>query len=217
MRSNLDRSFLGVNQSVVRGGTGLSATPPKGEVDSDPWFALRVRAQWEKKVSQILSEKGYRQFLPLYTRRRKSSNRSASILSPLFPGYVFCQTNPNIPSKIVTTPGVIGFVKFGGRPIAVDRLEMKHLQSMIISGEEVRPWALPRMGSRVCLERGPLEGIEGILVREKTGCRVVVSVSILQRAVAVEVELDWLRPLDGAAPKHVDSEPTETCALEIAV
>ena len=217
MRSNLDTSFLDVTQPLVSDGSSLSAALRKNEGDSEPWFALRVRPQWEKKVARILSEKGYSQFLPLYSQRRKSSSRSVSILSPLFPGYVFCQANSGIPSKIVTTPGAIGFVKFGGRPIAVDEVEMMNLQSMIVSGAEVRPWALPTVGSRVCLERGPLVGVEGILVREKTGCRVVVSISILQRAVAVEVELDWLRPLEGVAPKHVDLESTEPAACEMAV
>ncbi len=160
-----------------------------------PWFALQVKPRREKVTSTILRNKGFEQFLPLYVSRRAWSDRTAKVEVPLFPGYVFCRFDPDRPRlAIVTTPGVVNVVGVGGRPAPIPEQELEVIQSIISSGSAAQPWPYLEVGKRVRIERGSLAGVEGILVDTKKQHRVVVSISLLQRSVAVEIEREWVTP-----------------------
>jgi transcription antitermination factor NusG len=115
---------------------------------------------------------------------------------PLFPGYIFCRLDQDRRLPILTIPGAVHFVGIGKIPAPVDEAEIAAIQHAVRSGFAVEPWAYLRVGQLVRLDGGPLAGLEGILVETKNECRVVVSVSLLQRSVAVEIERDWVTPLD---------------------
>ena len=158
------------------------------------WFALQVRYGSEKVVAMILRQKGYSEFLPLYQVRRRWSDRIKELAVPLFQGYIFCRFDCSIGAPIVTTPGVIRIVGAGKTPVSVSDQEIETLQALMRSGLNAQPCGFVRTGQRVTIKGGPLCGLEGIVLRVKNNYRLVVSVSLLQRSVAVEIDSDWLRP-----------------------
>jgi transcription antitermination factor NusG len=161
----------------------------------NPWFALQVRPRHEKNVSEILRNKGFEEYLPLYSATRRWSDRKAQVSLPLFPGYLFCRMDwRQRVLPILTTPGVQRVLGIGDNPIPVDETELDSIRTALKSGLTVQPWTAPLLGETVYIERGPLEGLEGVLVGIKNRTRLILSVTMLQRSVAVEVEADWARP-----------------------
>jgi transcription antitermination factor NusG len=163
---------------------------------SEQWFALRVKSRYEKMVSAIARNKGFEEFLPLYRRRQRWSDRLKSVEFPLFPGYVFCRLNPQHRLPLLTIPGVLQFVGIGKTPVPIDDEEIIAIQSAVRFGLSAEPWPYLQTGQRVRLEDGPLAGLEGLLVEVRKRYRVVVSVTLLKRSVAVEIDREWVAPLD---------------------
>jgi transcription antitermination factor NusG len=159
------------------------------------WFALRVKSNCEKTVAAVARNKGFEEFLPLYESRHRWSDRLKSVELPLFPGYVFCRIDPNFRLPILTIPGALHFIGVGKVPIPIDELEISTIQQAVRSGLVVQPWAYLSAGQLVRLEQGPLAGLEGVLLETRKQFRVVVSVHLLQRSVAVEIERDWVTPI----------------------
>jgi transcription antitermination factor NusG len=159
------------------------------------WYAIRVRARWEKVVAGALHGKEYDEFLPLYRKRSSWSDRIKEIDLPLFPGYVFCRSDLSGRAPFITTPGVIGILSFGGRPAMISQEEIEAVKAVIRSGADAGPWPYIREGQRVRVLRGALAGVEGILVHAKSDWRVVVSVKTLCRSIAVEVDREWVTPI----------------------
>ena len=159
-----------------------------------PWYAVRVRSHHERIASTVIESKGFECFLPLYKARRRWSDRIKELDLPLFPGYVFCSFEPAQHGLVVSSPGVASVVKFGLElaPVAPDELESVEL--LIKSRLDLMPWPRIECGERVCIEEGPLKGLEGVVVRHRSDLRLVVSVMLLQRSVSVEVDHRWLRP-----------------------
>jgi transcription antitermination factor NusG len=114
---------------------------------------------------------------------------------PLFPGYVFSHFDVHRRLPILTIPGVINIVGAGRSPVAVDEAELDAIRSLVASGRPVTPWPFLQIGDRVLIERGALQGIEGILVQTRSRSRLVVSVGLLQRSVSVEIDDDAVRPI----------------------
>ncbi len=159
-----------------------------------PWFALRVWVRSEKIIAQMLHHKGYEEFLPLYLCRRRWSDRTKEVVEPLFPGYVFCRFDVQNRLPILVTPGVLQIVGIGKAPTPVDESEIAALQTIVSSGLRAEPWPFIKVGERVRIIRGVLEGMEGILNGFKRPSRLIVSVTLLQRSVAVEVDESWITP-----------------------
>jgi transcription antitermination factor NusG len=160
-----------------------------------PWYAIRVRSNFENAVSASLASKGYPEFLPTYRSRRRWSDRIKEVRMPLFPGYVFCRFDPNNRLPILQTPGVVNVVSFAKTPTPVEESEIAAVQRIVASDVLSRPWPFLNAGDRVQVIDGPLAGLEGILLEFKKSLRLVVSVTLLQRSVAVEIDGDWVRPL----------------------
>lgn len=187
---------LGNLVSIEDGGSEIQDTRLK-----DPWYAVQLRPRTEKLTAQILEHKGFENYLPLYKIRRRWSDRFKELELPLFPGYVFCRLDLSrriLP--LLTTPGVVRILGVGRAPVAVPEHEIEAIDLIIRSGYPVSPWHAPRIGQPVCLEYGPLAGVAGILIGYKKRSRLVVSVSLLKRSVAVEIESDWARPVAAPAP-----------------
>ena len=160
-----------------------------------PWFALQVRPKYERLVASALLFKGYESFLPLCRRRSRWSDRIKEIELPLFPGYMFCRFEVNKRLPILVTPGVQRIVGIGKAPHPVDDSEIAALQAIVISGLRAEPWPYIQIGQRVRIERGSLAGVEGILTGVRGPARLVVSVNLLQRSVAVEIDESWVWPV----------------------
>ena len=182
------------------------------ESASHPWFALQVRARHERSVAEFLSGKGYEWFLPTYRCRRRWSDRIKEVTLPLFPGYLFCRFNSLDRLPILTTPGVIQVVGMARSPVPIAEAEIAALQAAVKSGLPAQPWPFLRVGQRVRLDYGSLYGLEGILLDFKGNYRLILSVTLLQRSVALEVDAAWVTPVsDWRRLRHVSplAQPAE--------
>lgn len=165
---------------------------------SHAWFALTARARHEKVVADNLQYKGLESFLPLYRARRQWTDRVQPVDLPLFPGYVFCRFAYASRMGVLNTPGVISVVEFSGGPAPVADDEIVRIRAIQASGLPSQPWPYVHVGQKARIERGALAGLEGVLIREKDALRVVVSVTLLHRAVAVEIDRGMIRAVEGA-------------------
>ena len=165
-----------------------------------PWFALHVRSRREALVADHLEGQGFECFLPLYKSTRRWSDRLKEVEQPLFPGYLFCRLNLSNRGPVLMTPGVQQIVGFGRTPAAVEEREVESIRQVLSSGLPSLPWPYLHVGEKVRVNHGSLVNLEGILVNFKGSNRVVLSVTLLQRSVALEIDLAWLSPVPEASP-----------------
>jgi transcription antitermination factor NusG len=163
-----------------------------------PWFALQVRSRRETLAAAHLQSQGYECFLPLYKSVRRWSDRLKELEQPLFPGYLFCRFNFHDRRPVLMTPGVQQIVGIGRAPIPVEERELEPIRQAIASGLSSQPWPYLQVGERVRVTYGSLSNLEGILIHFKGSHRVVLSLTLLQRSVGVEVDLAWVTPLSEA-------------------
>lgn len=149
-------------------------------------------------MAGVARNKGFEAFLPLYRCRRRWSDRVKVMELPLFPGYVFCRLNVQYRFPLLTIPGALHFVGVGKTPAPIDDVEIRAIQTLVQSDMQTEPWPFLEAGERVRLEYGPLAGLEGFFVEARNQRRIVVSVSLLRRSIAVEIEQEWVTPLDAA-------------------
>lgn len=161
----------------------------------DQWYAIQVLPRREWSVCSILTHKGYDVFLPLSKASRRWSDRIKVVDIPLFPGYLFCKIDRSIRYPIVHTQGVIGVVGQGGRWDPVAPAEIDAVRKLVSCGAKAQSWPFLKEGDTVRIEWGPMRGLEGLLLKLKDGIRLVVSVTLLQRSVAVEIDRLWIRPV----------------------
>jgi transcription termination/antitermination protein NusG len=159
------------------------------------WFAIQVRPQREFFAAHILANKGLEQFLPSYKVKRKWSDRQKEIELPLFPGYIFCRFDSKICAPILTTSGVIRIVGINS-PIPDD--EIKAIQA-VSNRVPALPCSYLTIGTKVQVIAGPLAGVQGILVSYRNRHRLVLSVTLLQSSIWVEVDHDNVVPIGGNA------------------
>jgi transcription antitermination factor NusG len=167
---------------------GTETTNNNSRSGEYPWFALQVRSRRESCVADYLRGQGYEWLLPLYKCRRRWSDRIKEVQTPLFPGYLFCRFDPQDRLPILKTPGVIQIVGVNRTPVAVDEAEINAIQTMVAAGVPNQPWPFLQVGEKVRIESGSLCGLEGILLDFKGSHRLVLSISLLQRSVAVEID-----------------------------
>ncbi len=158
------------------------------------WYAVRTRSNFEARVADGLTARDCENFLPTYRTRRRWSDRVRESDTPLSNGYVFCRFEPSQRLPIVTTPGVVHIVSAGSEPIVVDDSEIQRVRTFLQSNLPVGPWPFLKAGQPVRLTHGPLAGAEGIIQQVKDGYRLVTSITLLQRSVAVEIDRDWVQP-----------------------
>jgi transcription antitermination factor NusG len=163
--------------------------------DGQRWFALQVRTRWENSTAVLLSGKGYQTFLPTYKLRKRWKGKVREMDSALFPGYVFCNFDAQKRLPILVTPGVMSVVGQGRIPLPVDDAEITAIQTVVSSGFRVEPWPYLELGQRIRIEEDALQGLEGILINFKGNHRVIVSVSLLRRSVALEIDRSCVRPV----------------------
>ncbi len=165
-----------------------AATPGASAAISGNWYAIFTRHQHEKAVAFSLSNKNHEVFLPLYRSVRRWQDRAKSLWLPLFPCYLFIREGMDRQLQIVTTPGVVHVVKWGGQPAIVPREQIDAVRQMVESSLQIEAHPLLQSGDCVRVKTGPLAGLEGILTRKKGIARLVVSIAMLGRSAAVEID-----------------------------
>jgi transcription antitermination factor NusG len=163
-------------------GTRSAAGPPN-------WYALLTRHQHEKSVAAGLSNKNHEVYLPLYRSVRRWQDRAKQLWLPLFPCYVFIREGMDRQLQILTTPGVLQIVGWGGRPAIIPPAQLVAVRQIIESCLLVETHPYLQCGDRVRVKTGPLMGLEGILTRKKGVARLVVSMEMLGRSAAVEIDV----------------------------
>lgn len=158
------------------------------ETERLPWYALQVWSRKEAYVLAHLKGQGYESFLPTRRIQKKWSDRRIELEQPLFPGYLFCRFNFQNRRPLVMIPGVVQIVGYNRQAIPVDENEIKAIQALVASGVPNQPCPYLEIGEQVRIESGPLRGLEGILVEFKGDQRLILSVTLLQRSVAVELD-----------------------------
>lgn len=177
----------------------------------NPWYALRVRSNYERVAAYHLRQRGFEEFSPCYKTAKRWSDRKKVTETSLFPGYVFCRLDAQNRLPVLTIPGVVGLLSFGDGPTSIPDAELESVRTMVQSGLLVTPWPFLEVGQRVLIEHGPLTGVEGLVEQVKGTFRVVVSIPILQRAVSTEVDRDWVRPIKPS--KNEESTRNSEAAL----
>lgn len=161
-----------------------------------PWYAVQCWLRKESLVATQLEGQGFECFLPKYKSVREWSDRKKEVERPMFPGYLFCRFDYTQRRPVVVTPGVMQIVACGRTPSPIEDSEIQAIQIAVASGVPGQPWPYLEVGEKVRIHTGTLSGLEGILVNFKGNHRVVLSVTLLQRSVALEVDLSWVTSLD---------------------
>lgn len=176
-------------------------TPPSAFARVEPellsWYAVHTRSKCEKKVEAQLRDKQINCFLPALKEVRHWSDRRKLIYQPLFPGYVFVRIPDEDTTRIsvLRTNGVAGFVGIQGQGIPIPDFEIESIQALLSSRVPFEPYPFLRVGQRVRIRGGCLDGIEGILTAKNSDRSVVISVNLIQRSLAVRVSGFDIQPI----------------------
>ena len=156
--------------------------------ESAHWYALYTTARHERVVERQLKERCVETFLPLYRSFHRWKDRRKLVEVALFPSYVFVRTNSRQRLRVLQVPGAVSLVSFNGQPAPLPEQEISALRNGLANEIYAEPHPYLRVGKKVRVVRGPMAGTEGILSRKKDKCRVVISVDVLMRSVAVEID-----------------------------
>ncbi len=152
------------------------------------WYAAYTCARHEKQVWRQLQDRKLETFLPLYRSVRRWKDRRKELELPLFPGYIFVRIPRQERLRVLRIPSVVRFVGFQGEPAALEDREVEQLRRGLENGVHAEPHPYLKIGDRIRVKCGPLAGVEGILIRKKDSYRIVLSLDLLMRSVAAEVE-----------------------------
>jgi transcription antitermination factor NusG len=186
--STVDQSWNGVAAPV----SGAAVDPAVLS-----WYAVHTRARHEKVVAQRLQEGGVTTFLPLVTEVRSWSDRKKSVEFPLFGCYVFVRLAPTSEQRlrVLKIDSVLNFVGIRGQGTPIPDLQIDAVRTLI---EERLPWSTHpflKIGQRVRIRSGALNGMEGVLVSRNGDRTLVLSVDAIQRSLAVRIEGYDVEPL----------------------
>lgn len=167
----------------------LVASMPAERLGS--WYAVHTRSNFEKRVAAELQEKQFETFLPLWEQQRQWKDRKHLTSFVLFPGYVFCRLPEQGEARlrVLNTPGVsriLGYTAGAQTPVA--EAEIVAIRRLLDSRLPFAPYPYLQTGTRVRMKSGPLQGVEGVLVRTKPAMRLVLSVELLSQSVSAEVD-----------------------------
>lgn len=170
------------------------------------WFALRVKSRCEKAVAAAVRSKGFEEFLPSYTSLRRWSDRFVLANEPLFPGYVFCRLSVEDRFALLTIPRVMYLAEVGNIPAVLADEEILAIRDALRAEAVIKPWPFVEGGQRARLTRGPLEGLEGLLIQGDRQQQMVLGLTALKQSIAVQIEREWIEPSDRAGQPALNSQ-----------
>jgi transcription termination/antitermination protein NusG len=164
------------------------------------WYAVYTRANHERRVAQELAERGVEHFLPQYQSRREWKDREVELSLPLFPGYVFVRMALESKLRVLQVPGVACLVSFAGKPAVVPAEEFGRIQEVLSRKVSATPHPYLNVGRRARVLDGPFAGLEGIVIRRNKRNRLVISLDLIARSIAVELGEANLEPVTTCVP-----------------
>jgi transcription termination/antitermination protein NusG len=180
------------------------------DAEVNHWFAVQTEPKCEKKVARLLIQKGYECLLPIYKQRRSWCYKAVETQAPLFPMYVLCKNTKSTIGKVVVTPGVRRIVGFGAQPSIIPEEEIIALKRLSDSNLLREPWEYLPDGALIQIETGPMVGLRGLYVRTDDKRRLVISIEILQRSVAVQLSDDTVITVIDEGDKAILKSSTES-------
>jgi transcription antitermination factor NusG len=153
------------------------------------WYATYTKARHEKWVEGQMRRSGIECFLPTYTSIRRWKDRRKQLQLPLFPGYVFVRIASTERLRVLRMAGVVEFVTFHGKPATLPEPEIENMRNTLCRNIHAQPHPFLKAGRRVRVRQGPMQGVEGVLVRNKDSFRVVLSIELIMRSIALEVDI----------------------------
>jgi transcription antitermination factor NusG len=162
---------------------------------AEKWYAVQTCSRHEKTVAQHLRQRQVEYYLPLYESLRRWQDRRVEVQLPLFPGYMFVRIAMRDRLHVEQVPGLVRIVSFQGQPAPLAEEEIDVIQRCMCSGVRLEPHPYLKVGRRVRIVRGPLEGMEGIIARTRKDHRLVLSIDCIMRAMAVHVDASEVQPL----------------------
>jgi transcription antitermination factor NusG len=186
---NLDGSLLPLTSTVLR-------EPEATTSEQVRWYAVYTRSRHEKRIKDHLDGMSLESFLPLYEAVHRWKDRRVRVSLPVFPGYLFVRMAlPELRRPVVTVPGVVSLVGRPGCPTPIEDQEIEALRVCFLGGQSLVPHPYLSVGRRVRVRNGPLADVEGILLRKKGKSRLILSVNLIGRSVAVEVDYGDVAPV----------------------
>ena len=165
------------------------------EQQAAPWYAIYTNSRHERVVAKHLQDRSIETVVPLYRSWHRWKDRRKLVELALFPSYVFVRIEAQKRLRVLQVPGVVSLVSFNGQPAALPEQEINALRKGLENEIYAEPHPYLRVGRRVRVVRGPMAGAEGILSRKKDKCRVVISIDVLMRSIAVEVDGADVEPI----------------------
>ncbi len=155
-----------------------------------PWYAVRTRSRHEKFATTHLRATGFEVYLPLVAKVRQWKDRKTCIQFPLFPGYCFVRCEVGGFREVRKAPGVVELVGIAGKPVSIPEKEIESLHQLMSSSLPFDPHPRLEPGATVRVVRGPLEGVEGVLVRKSPKARLLIAVQLLSQGATVEIDAE---------------------------
>jgi transcription antitermination factor NusG len=158
------------------------------------WFAVHVFPKLTRPILSALHQKGFQAFALFQKTVAQRGGRVVHVEAPLFSGYVFVRMDPRYRMPVLTTPGVRYIVGFGKQLVPVAEEEITAIRMLEATDVAAEPWPYLNIGDRVRIVEGPLRGLTGILIKEESVSRIVVGVTLIQRALAIRLDARTVRP-----------------------
>jgi transcription antitermination factor NusG len=176
------------------------------------WYAGYTAARHEKRVAEHLEQRGVEHFLPLYETIHRWNNGRHRVQLPLFPGYLFVRIALRNRLRVLEVPGFVRLVGFNGLPCPLPDADICKMRDALKTGVLAEPYPYLTVGTRVEIRSGPLQGMTGILLRRQNKHRIVISVDLIMRSMAVEVEAGDVIPLRSAGVRPAQNGATQNAA-----
>lgn len=185
---------IGIQNAVLE---GMMSNGANALLEPSFWYAIQTKSRHEKKVHAEICEKGIHSFLPLHREKRRWSDRSQWVELPLFSQYLFVR----VPSfgdsrvRVLQTVGVLQFVGEHGRGTPIPDEQIENLHAIVSRGIPAVPHQFLRVGEKVRVRGGALEGIEGILSAIHNDKSLIISVDLIQKSVAIRIDGFEIEPV----------------------
>jgi len=176
-----------LDRETISDFTPVASRLPHVRAAAANWYAAYTCGRHEKSVARQLEERSINCFLPLYRSWHRWADRRKQVELALFPSYVFVHIDPRDRMRVLQLPGVVRLVSFNGNPAVLPETDIECLRNGLEQGIYAQPHPYLRVGKQVRVVRGPLAGARGILLKKKDKLRLVISIDVLMRSVAVEV------------------------------
>jgi len=163
------------------------------------WYAGYTASRHEKRVAEHFAQRGVEHFLPLYETIHRWNNGRHRVQLPLFPSYIFVHIALRDRMRVIEVPGFVRLVGFNSLPCPLPEVDINRMKEALNKGVVAEPYPYLTVGRRVEVRNGPLQGMTGILLRRQNKCRVVISVDLIMRSMAVEVEAADVVPVRRSA------------------